>query len=138
MTLQLNVPLFVKGMKRPVVWKGKSYTFQQEFPWVELDVPLEVVENLYAIGLIYHDERLIKQNNLGDKLDDCTLAQLETFVNLMNAHIKSVATTTKQASESRIKKSKNEKKQRAFIRTWLNRNEALTDKYNEILDTILK
>ena len=138
MTLQLNKPLFVRGMNRPIVWKAKSYTFQQEFKWVELDVPQNVVENLYAINMLYHDDRLVVQNDLGDKLDDCDIKQLETFVNLMNSHIKTVSTTTKQAQDSRIRKSKSVDKQKAMIRTWLNRNEALTDKYNELLDNILK
>lgn len=118
-TLQHNLPVFVRSRHFPVIWKGKEYKFQKQFPWKELNVPQESVELLFKVDKLYHDESLEKDAKAGDRLVELDKQQLLTLVRLVNDEVKRNTSTKEEFTRYKIKGSTIEDKQRGLIRSWL-------------------
>lgn len=136
-TLQYNKPVFVKSRHFPVVWKGKTFKFNDYFPWQEMSVPQEAVQALFGIDRLYHNEELEVQQKVGDRLAELNKEKLDSLVRLVNAMVKERCTTDKEFQSKKVKHSKIDDKQRGLIRAWLNRNQWALEEYLVIRDDLL-
>lgn len=138
MNMQNDRPLFVRARNRPVVWKGRTFNWQDHFPWKELGVPQGVVQNLYEAYRLHHNPELEKQTQVGDRLEEFEGALMKTLVTRVNAHVKDKANSTQEFTSKKVKQSRNDTKQRGLIRSWLRNNKWAEDKYFEIRDSLLE
>ena len=127
---QIDWPLFVK------VPFGE-YKRGELFDWVKIDVDPVRVAQLYATGHLYHNKDLEKENKVGDRLNEMSSSQLNSLVNLLNAEVKARTNSTTEYNSKKLKQSKIDEKQRAFVRSFLRHNRWIEDKFYEIRDTIL-
>lgn len=137
-TLQYNIPVFVRSRHHPVIWKGKTFKYNDHFPWQEMYVPEEVVQTLFATDQIYHNPELEVQQQVGDRLVELNKEKLDSLVRLVNAVVKQRCTTDKEYQSKKIKYSKIDEKQRGLVRAWLNRNDWAMEEYLQIRDDLLK
>lgn len=130
-------PVFVRDRYKPIKVNGKSYKYQDYFPWQEIGLDIEKAEILYNIDRIYHNEELEVQSKVGDRLSEFKGEKLKTLVRLTNSMIKQRCTTDKEFQNKKIKGSTIEDKQRGLIRSWINRNHWALEEYYEIRDRLL-
>ena len=127
---QIDWPLFVK------VPFG-DYKKGDHYDWVKKDIDPSRVAQLYATGHLHHNKALEKETKVGDRLGEMSSTQLNTLVNLINAEVKARTNGTTEYQAKRLKQSKIDEKQRAFIRSFLRQNRWIEEKFYEIRDTIL-
>lgn len=137
-TFQHNLPIFVRDRHNPIIYNGKTFKFQQEIPWQELNIPQKVVETWFAISRVYHNPDLEVKSGVGDRLTEMDSKQLEAVVDKLNIVLKGVAITTKEYNSKRCKKSKIDDKQRGLIRRFLSNNDWILKDFYSIRDEILK
>ena len=128
---QIDWPLFVK------VPFGE-YERGEHYDWVKKDIDPSRVASLYLTGHLYHNKELEKETKVGDRLDEMTASQLQTLVNLLNAEVKTRSNSASEYTSKKVKFSKIEGKQRAFVRSFLRHNRWIEDKFYEFRDGILK
>lgn len=134
---QYNTPVFVRSRHHSITWRGKTFSYNDYFPWQEMGVPVETVKILYDTDRLYHNEELEVQSRVGDRLAEFNNEKLATLVRLINQMVKARCTTDKEFQSKRVKISKLEDKQRGLIRSWINRNDWALDEYYEIRDKLL-
>ena len=127
---QIDWPLFVK------IPFG-SYSRGDHYDWVKKDIDPARVALLYSTGHLYHNKELEKETKVGDRLNEMNMGQLDTLVALLNAEVKSRTNSIAEYTSKKIKQSKIEEKQRAFVRSFLRHNRWIEDKFYEIRDSIL-
>jgi hypothetical protein len=127
---QIDWPLFVK------VPFG-NYSKGEHYDWVKKDIDPPRVAQLYATGHLHHNKDLEKENKVGDRLGEMNMSQLDTLVTLLNAEVKSRTNSTAEYTSKKVKQSKIEEKQRAFVRSFLRHNRWIEEKFYEVRDSIL-
>jgi hypothetical protein len=127
---QIDWPLFVK------VPFG-NYSKGEHYDWVKKDIDPSRVAQLYATGHLHHNKELEKENKVGDRLGEMNMSQLDTLVTLLNAEVKSRTNSTAEYTSKKVKQSKIEEKQRAFVRSFLRHNRWIEEKFYEVRDSIL-
>ena len=136
--LQVNVPVFIKSKQNPLTWKGRTYVYQNYLPWQEIGIPYDTVRSWFLHGYVYHDEKLEKQERIGDRLVEFDLAGLEKLVDSINTIVKAKSVSTKEFNSKKCKKSKIEDKQRGLIRSFLRNNQWIESEFYDIRDEMLK
>jgi hypothetical protein len=131
---QIEWPVFVKT---PFIADGKDWIWGEHFNWVSRDLDPQAVSRLYTSGYIYHNKELEKETKVGDRIGEMNMGQLDTLVTLLNAEVKFRTNSTAEYTSKKIKQSKIEEKQRAFVRSFLRHNRWIEDKFYEIRDSIL-
>jgi len=131
---QVDWPVFIK---MPVSADNRDWKRGDHFNWLERGLHQDKVAILYASGYLYHNEELVVQNKVGDRLSEFSGKQLETLVNLLNSEVKSRTSSTSEFNTKKCKKSKIDDKQRGLIRRFLNNNRWVTEDYYKIRDNIL-
>lgn len=134
--LQVSIPVFVRG-REPLVYQSKVYKQDQHFPWLEMNVPYELVRNWFQIGLVYHNPELEKQVQVGDRLIEFEGESLDKLVDAINVIVKSRSNSTTEFTKKRCKKSKIDEKQRGLIRSFLRNNLWIEEEYYELRDKML-
>jgi hypothetical protein len=127
---QIDWPLFVK------IPFG-NYDRGDHYDWVKKDIDPARVAQLYATGHLYHNKELEKETKVGDRLGEMSMGQLDTLVTLLNAEVKSRTNSTAEYTSKKIKQSKIEEKQRAFVRNFLRHNRWIEEDFYKIRDNIL-
>ena len=127
---QIDWPLFVK------IPFG-SYSKGEHYDWVKKDIDPARVAQLYSTGHLHHNKELEKETKVGDRLDEMSAGQLQTLVNLLNAEVKVKSNSASEYTSKKVKFSKLEDKQRAFVRSFLRHNRWIEDKFYEFRDGIL-
>ena len=127
---QIDWPLFVKT-------PFGNYKKGEHYDWVKKDIDPSRVAQLYATGHLYHNKELEKETKVGDRLNEMSMGQLDTLVSLLNAEVKSRTNSTAEYTSKKIKQSKIEEKQRAFVRSFLRHNRWIEEKFYEVRDSIL-
>ncbi len=136
-TIQYDRPLFVRNRYRPVTWKGRSWGFQERFPWAELEVPYETVTTLFNNDQLYHSEELEVKNKVGDRLSELNAHQLGRLVSNLNKIVKDRTVTDNEFKQKKCKVSKIADKQRGLIRQWLRANPWATEEFYTYRDQAL-
>jgi hypothetical protein len=131
---QVDWPVFVKA---PFIADGKQWEITEHFNWLNRDLDPQAVSRLYNAGFIYHNKDLEVETKVGDRLGEMSMGQLDTLVTLLNAEVKSRTNSTAEYTSKKVKQSKIEEKQRAFVRGFLRHNRWIEDKFYEIRDSIL-
>ena len=131
---QIDWPVFIKA---PFTADDKVWAKGEHFDWVNRDIKPSAVAQLYNSGYLYHNKELEKETKVGDRLDELTASQLQTLVNLLNAEVKSKTNSASEYTSKKIKFSKIESKQRAFVRSFLRHNRWIEEKFYEFRDGIL-
>jgi hypothetical protein len=131
---QIDWPVFIK---MPFVADGKEWKKGEHFNWLNRDLKPNSVAQLYNSGYLYHNKELEKETKVGDRLGEMSMGQLDTLVTLLNAEVKSRTNSTAEYTSKKIKQSKIEEKQRAFVRNFLRHNRWIEDKFYEVRDNIL-
>jgi len=108
---QVDWPVFIK---MPVTADNRDWKRGDHFNWLERGLHQDKVAILYASGYLYHNEELVVQTKVGDRLSEFSGKQLELLVNLLNSEVK-----------------------RGLIRRFLNNNRWITEDYYKIRDNIL-
>jgi hypothetical protein len=127
---QVDWPLFVK------VPFGDWKRFQH-YNWIDRDIAPERVASLYASGFLHHNKALEGDNKVGDRLNEMTIDQLDTLVNLINAKVKDYTNSVKEFNDRRCKKSRILDKQRGLIRRFLYSNSWITNDFYKYRDQVL-
>jgi hypothetical protein len=127
---QVDWPLFVK------VPFGDWKRFQH-YNWIDRDIAPERVASLYASGFLHHNKALEGENKVGDRLNEMTIDQLDTLVNLINAKVKDYTNSVKEFNDRRCKKSRILDKQRGLIRRFLYSNSWITNDFYKYRDQVL-
>lgn len=135
-TFQHNIPVFVL-QREPLVFKGNTYKSGSNFPWQELDTPIETVELLFGAQVLYHNPLLEKEQKVGDRLSEMSKTQLDTLVLRLNEVVKKKTSSTTEFRSKKCKLSKLEDKQKGLLRQFLNRNPWIMDEFYTIRDDIL-
>lgn len=135
--LQENKPIFVRNRYKPIIWKHVSWKFEDNIPWQEMDIPIDVVKAWWSADLIMHSAELEKQQKVGDRLEEMNKAKLDTLYNLLNAVVKKQTSSTSEYKEKKIKFSQVEDRQRGLIRQWLGRNAWAMEDFYKYRDQIL-
>lgn len=131
---QVDWPVFVKA---PFIADGKQWELAEHFNWLNRDIDPQAVSRLYNTGFIYHNKELEVETKVGDRLGEMSMSQLDTLVTLLNAEVKSRTNSTAEYTSKKVKQSKIEEKQRAFVRSFLRHNRWVEEKFYEIRDNIL-
>lgn len=131
---QIDWPLFVKT---PFTADGKNWEQFEHFNWLNRGLDPIAISHLYASGFVYHNQALEVETKVGDRLGEMNMGQLDTLVTLLNAEVKSRTNSTAEYTSKKVKQSKIEEKQRAFVRGFLRHNRWIEDKFYEIRDSIL-
>lgn len=134
--LQVSIPVFIRG-REPLVYQSKSYKQDQHFPWLEMNVPYELVRSWFQMGVVYHNPELEKQVQVGDRLIEFEGESLDKLVDAINVIVKSRSNSTTEFTKKRCKKSKIDEKQRGLIRSFLRNNLWIEDEYYELRDKML-
>lgn len=132
---QQDWPVFVK---MPFTANSKQWSKNEHFDWVSEGINAIDVSHLYSNGFIFHNKDLEVQSKVGDRIDEMTYTQLKTLINLLNSEVKTKTNSTSEYTSKKIKHSKIDQKQRAFVRSFLRHNRWIEDKFYEIRDDILK
>lgn len=127
---QIDWPVFVKV-------PFQDYKQGDHFDWAKDKVLPERVAQLYAIGHIYHNKELEKENKVGDRLEEMTSSQLERLVTLLNVEVRNRTNSNQEFNNKKCRLSKLDAKQRGLIRIFLRTNRWIEDKFYEIRDSIL-
>ena len=127
---QVDWPLFVK------VPFGDWKRFQH-YNWIDRDIAPERVASLYASGFLHHNKALEGDNKVGDRLNEMTIDQLDTLVNLLNAKVKEFTNSVKEFNDRRCKKSRILDKQRGLIRRFLYSSNWITEDFYKYRDQVL-
>lgn len=135
---QTHIPTFVRSFYRPVKWNGKSYKYNDHFPWQEMNVPYETAKALFYSEQIYHNPDLEKQTQVGDRLQEMELPQLEKVVLLLNTEVKKKTVSKEEYTRKRVRQSKIRDRQVGLIRQWLRNNEWAHERFYELRDEALK
>lgn len=143
--LQLDKPVFVRSRHHDFTWKGRKYTYNQEVPWQELNIPAEVIQLMFKTDKLYHNESLEAKHQVGDRLAEFEWAELTLLVDRVNVEVKKRTNSTQEYTKYKIKKGsgKSAQKLRGLIRTWLatewgreiffeKRDQMLEEKYNKV------
>lgn len=118
--LQDSMPVFVKT-PNGITWQGKTYKRGEEFPWKTLKVTFEQTKLLFTADLIYHNDVLASEQDVGDGLDKMTIDQLHHVVETINESVKKNAGGNKtKFNKEKCKKSRVLSKQKGLIRSWRN------------------
>lgn len=131
---QVDWPVFVKY---PFSADMKDWKRGEPFNWFERNMKPEKVAQLYLAGFLYHNEDLIIQNKVGDRLSEMNSAQLARLVNLLNEVVKDRTTTATEFNNKRCKQSKVDDKQRGIIRRFLINNKWIEEDFYRIRDIVL-
>lgn len=135
---EVHKPLFVRSRHYPVITRGKTFEYNEHFPWMEMGLDESVARTLFNQDRLYHNEELEVQSKVGDRLSEFKGEKLKALVRLTNAMIKKRCTTDKEFQNKKVKGSTLEDKQRALVRSWINRNHWALEEYYEIRDSLLK
>ena len=127
---QVDWPLFVK------VPFGDWKRFQH-YNWIDRDIAPERVASLYASGFLHHNKALEGDSKVGDRLNEMTIDQLDTLVNLLNAKVKEFTNSVKEFNDRRCKKSRILDKQRGLIRRFLYSSNWTTEDFYKYRDQVL-
>lgn len=127
---QVDWPLFVK------VPFGDWKRFQH-YNWIDRDIAPERVASLYASGFLHHNKALEGDSKVGDRLNEMTIDQLDTLVNLLNAKVKEFTNSVKEFNDRRCKKSRILDKQRGLIRRFLYSSNWITEDFYKYRDQVL-
>jgi hypothetical protein len=136
--IQFDRPLFVRSRHRPITWKGRSWKFQEHFPWAEIGVPEKTVIILYNNDQLYHDENLEVANKVGDRLSEMSRWQLDSLVRLVNAEVKERTGSKAEFDKKKCKFSAVDDKQRGLIRQWLRANPWASEAFYTYRDQVLE
>ena len=82
---QVDWPVFIK---MPVTADNRDWKRGDHFNWLERGLHQDKVAILYASGYLYHNEELVVQTKVGDRLSEFSGKQLELLVNLLNSEVK--------------------------------------------------
>ena len=135
--LQVNLPLFIKSKHHEITWQGKHFKQGQHIPWVEMGVPYETARSWFALGMTYHDDRLEKQTQVGDRLIELDKAKLDKLVDSINVIIKGKSNSTDEFNKKKCKKSRIEDKQRGLLRSFLRNNSWIEENFFTLRDNLL-
>jgi len=136
--IQFDRPLFVRSRYKPITWKGRSWKFQEQFPWAEIGVPEDTVVTLYNSDQLYHDESLEVANKVGDRLSEMNRKRLDSLVRLVNAEVKKNTGSKAEFDKKKCKFSSIDSKQRGLIRQWLRANPWASEMFYTFRDQVLE
>jgi len=135
--LQVAIPVFVKGMHNSIKWQGKTFKYNQNLPWQEMEVPYETARLWFINDMIYHNEELEKQAKVGDRLSELNSELLGKLVDSINVIVKTRTNSTSEFNDKKCKKSRIEDKQRGLIRSFLRNNAWVEEDFFTIRDKLL-
>jgi len=136
--IQFDRPLFVRSRYKPITWKGRSWKFQEQFPWAEIGVHEDTVVTLYNSDQLYHDESLEVANKVGDRLSEMNRKRLDSLVRLVNAEVKKNTGSKAEFDKKKWKFSSIDSKQRGLIRQWLRANPWASEMFYTFRDQVLE
>ena len=115
MPFQYDRPLFVKV---PFNASKRDWGLQEHFPWKELCLNQDDIQQLYNIEYLYHNSDLETETKVGDGLESLNSKALSEVVASINSKVKSKTTSEADYDRKKCKKSKIVDKQRGLIRSW--------------------
>tara|TARA_R110002167_G_scaffold82691_6_gene225513 strand:- start:826 stop:1227 length:402 start_codon:yes stop_codon:yes gene_type:complete len=115
MPFQYDRPLFVKVKFNA---SNRDWDLQEHFPWKELSLNQDDIQQLYNIEYLYHNSDLESETKVGDGLESLNSEALSEVVASINNKVRSKTTSKADYDRKKCKKSKIVDKQRGLIRSW--------------------
>ena len=116
---QLDRPVFVV---QPFTYRGTNWTYEDHFPWKEMNMNQEIVQTYYSMNYLRHSADSEAKMQVGDGLEAVDLDGLHQIVDEYNDRIKLVTKTNTDFLRRKCPKSKIADKQRGLLRSWRRNN----------------
>lgn len=126
---QYDRPTFIRI---PFFTRGKTWDYDEHFPWKEMSIPTERVEILFNSGSLYQSEEVEQQLQVGDGLEVLDITALHELVDDYIARVKVVTKTDFEFNRRKPAKSKITDKQRGLIRSWRRNNLPWLEKAEQV------
>jgi hypothetical protein len=137
-TFQHDRPVFVRSRHNSITWKKDTWEYNQSIPWQEIGIPLTNIQLWFSADLLYHNEDLEAQTQVGDRLAELEAVSLDKLVDSINVVVKKRAVGSVEFNKKKCKKSKIVDKQRGLIRSFLRNNAWIESEYFEMRNKLLE